>query len=127
MNLMQLEKFATTALALFVFGAVGCYYDNREDLFPQVTVCDTADVSYSADLLPVLETQCLGCHNNGSQQGNVNLEGYDNVRAYVQNGRLYGSIAWLDGYSVMPPAGSQLSSCTVAKFKAWIDAGAPNN
>ncbi len=127
MRRMHIKKLAAVALWCSLFGAAGCYYDNREDLFPEVTLCDTSNVSYSADLLPVLEVQCLGCHNNSSQQGNVNLEGYDNVRIYVQNGGLYGSIAWLDGYSAMPPAGSQLPACTVAKFKAWIEAGAPNN
>ncbi len=125
---MELKKvvgpiYLLTAMSVFS----NCYYDNRQDLFPEITTCDTTNVSYSADLLPILEGQCLGCHNNSSQQGNVNLEGYDNVRAYAQNGRLYGSIAWLNGYAAMPPAGSQLPSCTIEMFKAWIDARAPNN
>ncbi len=124
---MQSKKRVIVAMWALVLSMPSCYYDNREDLFPEVTACDTTNVSYAADVLPVLESQCLGCHNTASQQGNVNLEGYDNVRAYAQNGRLYGSIAWLNGYSAMPPAGSQLPTCTIDKIKAWVDAGAPNN
>ncbi len=124
---MQSKKGAFLTMLAFAMMIASCYYDNREDLFPEVAVCNTSNVSYAADVLPVLESQCLGCHNSGSQQGNVNLEGYDNVRAWARNGRLYGSIAWLNGYAPMPPAGSQLPPCTIDKIKAWIDAGAPNN
>lgn len=104
---------------------VGCYYDVEEVLYPNG--CDTSEITYSQDVRTILESNCLTCHDPLSQNGNVNLEGYDNVKVYVDNGKLLGTIRHEDGFSAMPQGTSQLSSCTIEKIQAWVDAGAPNN
>ena len=112
------------ALALLLGG---CYYDNEEELYPGIGDCDTSNVSYANDVQPVLENSCYHCHDARNHEANINLEGYDQVLIYVNNGRLLGSIRWDSGYSPMPQDAGKLSRCRIAQIEAWIDGGAPDN
>lgn len=103
----------------------GCYYDNVEELYPNG--CDTSDVTYSGNIVPILESNCYSCHSELSEQGGVNLEGYENVLTYAENGALMGTVRHEDGYEPMPLTGSKLNSCSIDKMQAWIDAGALDN
>ncbi|MBB6002824.1 hypothetical protein [Arcicella rosea] len=89
-------------------------------------VVDTQNVTFSKTILPLLATNCLGCHKTGSISGGVNLESYASVKIYVDNKRLSGAINNLTGYSPMPPIG-KLTDCQLAVVKKWIDAGAKND
>jgi len=113
------------AFLIGVFAISGCYYDNVTDLYPNG--CNTIDVSYSRNLVPILDANCISCHNELSQQGGVVLEGYDNVIPYVETGKLMGSIRHEEGYEPMPLTGGKLSNCQINKFQSWIDAGALDN
>lgn len=121
------------ALAIVAFLVLqGCYYDNKTDLYQyyETAACDTiTPVSYANDIVPILTQDCLICHDNASapSNGSVSLEGYTNVKIYGGNGKLYGSVAQLNGYSPMPSAGSFIPQCSQDKIKAWINAGMPNN
>ncbi len=90
------------------------------------TLPDSVQISFSNHINPILDFYCVGCHTSGSASGGVNLNTYANVKTYVDNGRLYGSIAQQQGYSAMP-VGSKLSDCQIMAFKQWIDQGALNN
>jgi len=104
----------------------GCYYDVEEELYPD-TGCDTAQISFAADVLPIIENRCYKCHDAASNFGNVTLEGYDNLLVYANNGKLLGVIRREPGYSPMPKNEPPLLECEIAKIEAWIQAGAPNN
>ena len=104
-----------------------CYYDKEALLYPGGP-CDTASVTYTSAVLPSLQTYgCIGCHSGASPSGNISLEGYANVKAAAQNGKLYGSINHAAGYKPMPQGAGKMSDCIINKIKAWIDAGALNN
>lgn len=90
------------------------------------TTVDTVNVSYSKTIQPVITTYCLGCHQAPSNSGGVNLSTYSNVKTYVDNKRLYGSITYSNGYIGMPQD-NKLTDCQILVFKKWIDAGAKNN
>jgi cytochrome c553 len=108
-----------------------CTYDNAEDLAaeePEPTpTCDVRSVTYTASISPILAQSCRGCHNAGSPAGGINLVDYAQVKRYADNGRLIGSISHAAGYRAMPLNGAKLSDCDIARFQAWINAGAPNN
>ena len=119
---------------VLLFGCIsvfttGCYYDNEEDLYPVITLptCDTVNVTYAATVLPLLESECYSCHGNGASSGNVSLQGYTNLKTYIDNGLFWGSIAHLEGFSNMPKGGNKLPDCDLDKIQAWINLGAPNN
>jgi len=111
-----------------------CYYDNNEELYGTI-ICDTVDMSYTADILPILENSCLTCHSAtsaGVLGGGNNLEGFDNLSNYIVpgdalNSTFYASVEWISGTSFMPVGGEKLSSCDIAKIKSWINMGATNN
>lgn len=108
----------------------GCYYDVEETLYPAPpggSDCDTIDVSYSSTVFPILEENCVSCHQGTSPGGNVSLEAYSDIVLAAESGNLYGSIAHLDGFSKMPKGGEQLPTCEIDQIKSWVDAGSPNN
>ncbi len=112
----------------FVFMSIftSCYYDVEEDLYPNEN-CTITTVSYNTDILPVLESKCIVCHNNASLLGNITLEGHANVVNYIKNGSFIGSIRHEGIYSPMPKGSSKLEVCTIQKIEKWIADGYPEN
>ncbi len=94
---------------------------------PNAGGCDTSKISLSADIQAILNTYCINCHSGSTPQGNVRLDSYTDLKIYVDNGRLVGSITWPAGYAPMPYGQPQLDSCYINKIKSWINNGAPNN
>jgi hypothetical protein len=111
--------------------AWSCYYDNEEFLYPKLSnSCDTIDVTFSSAVKPVLQQYCFTCHSNSNAApfgGNIKLEDYADVKISADNGKLYGTVAHLPGYSAMPKGGSKLDDCDISMIKSWIDSGAPDN
>ena len=107
----------------------GCYYDIEEELYPPTGTCTIpATVSLSQHVNPILQNNnCLFCHNTSSPSGNVNLSTYTGIKAKANDGRLFGAINHLPGFSPMPQGGNKLTTCQINTIKSWIDAGAPNN
>lgn len=109
-----------------------CYYDNKDDLYDVIVIpgsgdCNFTDISYDTDLKPILDLYCNGaCHNATDRQGNVILETYNQVKQYVDDGSLLGSVKYESGYAAMPP-GAKLNSCDIEKLQFWVDQGALNN
>ena len=119
-------------LPLIVLFLQGCYYDNEEYLYVDTANCNTDDVSYSADISPVISSSCIGCHGGVNPSGNISLENYQQVKAAADiapgnYGSLYGAVSHASGNSPMPKNSNMLSACTIAKIKAWIDQGAQEN
>lgn len=106
--------------------SISCYYDVEEELYPTLE-CHTADVTYSNEVLKIIESTCYKCHDAANNFGNITLEGYNNLKKYVDNGQLLGAIRHDGGYSPMPKNEAQLLECNIEKIEAWLNDGAPNN
>ena len=110
-----------------------CYYDS----FPQ----DIDDgggeipdvVSYSIDIMPLWEGECVACH-----QGNVPPDlrpekSYQSLlNGFVEPNNseassLYLSLIHAPGVSPMPTPSSKWPASQTNLVKAWIDQGAKNN
>jgi hypothetical protein len=116
-----------TGMVMLSFFESGCYYDKEEELYPNGN-CDTAHVTYTTVIASLINNYgCLGCHYGPAPSGGFSLQGYQNVKAKVTDGRLYGAISHAAGFSPMPQGAINMSSCDINKVKAWIDAGAPEN
>jgi hypothetical protein len=132
---MMKRSIIPMVLALVFLGS--CYYDNEADLYPpsskpvDTTSCDTTNVTYSATIGPLISQRCLpACHSAttyAAAGGNVNLDGYNNVKIFAGNGRLLGAVTHSQGYVPMPNDNSTLTACQVAYFRVWIRAGFANN
>jgi hypothetical protein len=93
--------------------------------------CDTTGtIGYTAQIKPIMDNNCVSCHNDASTSGGVNLDGYSNVQLYGSTLRsgtpiLLGVIRQMSGFKIMPP-GSKLDDCTIRKIELWIGQGMPN-
>ena len=134
MTKKQIVVIAAIGLALAAINGTGCYYDSKEEL-GLLQVCDTAAVSFSLQIQPILAAECDICHSADAADlvgGGNNLDGYDNTWNFTEpgdadNSLLYQSVAWVPGASFMPKSGSQLSTCELALIRNWINQGALNN
>ena len=86
-----------------------------------------SEVSFSADIWPVIEQFALEAHGGS---GGVFLESYEDIMEYVVPGKpeesmLYKALT-ADGMKQMPPSG-RLPDETIQLFYDWILQGAPNN
>jgi mono/diheme cytochrome c family protein len=90
--------------------------------------CDSTTVSYLADVQPIMQNKCVGCHTTANS-GNafVALTNYAEVSATVPTGQLVGSIIHDPDYTAMPQNGPMLSNCEIAKIRNWVSEGALNN
>lgn len=124
---MMKSYFWPVILSIILFGGISsCKWDSEEELFDN-TSCDTTDVRYSLVIKPILEDQCVGCHNAGFMSGDVNLETHKDVLVYVKNGLLMGTIKHEPGFSPMPKGGQKFSDCQIQQLQAWINKGSPND
>jgi hypothetical protein len=87
---------------------------------------DTVNVTFAKTIKPLLEINCVGCHQTGSASGNVVLDSYANVKTYIDNKKMWGAITYSTGYSAMPPS-QKLTDCQLVVVKKWIDKGAKND
>ena len=89
--------------------------------------CDTINVKYSTHIKPIIQNTCQGCHSGTAPGGGISLATYAGVKAIADNGKLFGSISHLTGYSAMPKNGNKLTDCQTTMVKLWINQGAPDN
>lgn len=93
-------------------------------------------VDFKRDILPILESRCLECHNREDREGGLWFAGpKDLVRlndsgiAAIVPGKSADSelIRRLTskGDDRMPPDGDPLTAMAITKLRNWIDAGAP--
>jgi len=87
--------------------------------------CDTSDITFSSNILSIVQGQCQSCHSTATPSGGVSLMSHAEVAAAVTNNNLMDAINRVN-YSPMPPAMS-LSECEINQFKIWVNDGMPNN
>jgi hypothetical protein len=118
----KLIRTITTAF-LFILTTTSCVFNNEEELYGEEIV-PPAEVSFSADIFPIIEMSCAttACHKQGGFANGI-FEDYTGVKAKVDNGSFHQRVL-VD--KDMPPGGS-LSDEELAILKAWLDNGAPNN
>lgn len=106
----------------------GCYYDNEEELYPG-SICDTADVSYSATIQPLVQGNCatVGCHSGASPAAGLKLETYEEVSTASLNGSISNRINRPSGDPLLMPPTGKLGNCQILKVDAWTNQGAINN
>ena len=128
------KTLSTILMVCFIFSMNNCTYKNAEDIYPASGGCNTANMSYTNDIQPIMSTYCYSCHGSTpiGMNNKCSLITYADVAAQVDPASgdiLYGEIVLPDVQSIshMPYLLPSLSSCQIAKIKAWIDQGYKNN
>lgn len=124
-----MNKKSLLLLAGLLIFVSSCYYDNEADLYALYNNgdCQTANISYSSTIQPLLNSQCISCHGSGLAEAGIRLDSYNAVIIQANNGKLYGTMAHSQGFSAMPPSGARIPACTLQQLQTWITAGTPNN
>jgi hypothetical protein len=91
------------------------------------SACDSVNVTYSVTIKNIISNKCQGCHSGSAPANGFDLSTYAGVKARINDGKLWGAVNHIPGYSPMPKNGSKLSVCELGQVKKWIDMGAPNN
>ncbi len=122
---------STLIISIITLAFAGCYYDKAETLFPPEPKCDTANMRYSTNIQPILNTSCVVCHSSTSSNGGRfrwAIENFGTLQARAMDGSLVGRITLPQGHQrLMPLNGTKLDTCTILKIKAWVNRGALNN
>lgn len=115
-----------------------------ENLVPN---CDTLNMSYSQNIVPILRNNCYLCHSKGntSINGGVLLDNYSGVSGWAtiirvdttnpktsDSSYLVGNIKHLPPTSIlhftpMPYMKPKLDSCSINQIVAWVNQGAKDN
>jgi mono/diheme cytochrome c family protein len=93
-----------------------------------------SDVSFSKDILPILESRCINCHGGQRTSEGLDMKTYESLIAGSNNGPVVtpgdaenSNLIQLVVKGKMPKRGPKLTPEQVDILKAWINAGAPNN
>jgi tRNA A37 threonylcarbamoyladenosine modification protein TsaB len=121
-------------ITIFLVSAYAIWQGNPISPVSNLEAVPQADISFSKDVYPILESRCGKCHMGSFTSENLNMETYDSLMAGSQNGvviiagnakesLLAGKI--LKGE--MPKRGPKLTPAQMQIIIDWINAGAPNN
>ena len=113
--------------AAFVAGLAACASENEEQLFPPppANSCGEDTATYANTIAPLFQRHCLSCHGEQFPSGDISLHTHALVKQYADNGKLWPALNYTGPYP-MPPI-SKLPACDLARVRAWIDRGAPND
>ena len=104
--------------SLLAMSVISCSKD-KASLSPNCP--DT--VSFNAVILPMVQSNCTGCHGSGNGTG-YTLTNYANISSHADAvlGSMRGS-----GYQLMPQGGPALPDSVIQKVACWINQGKLNN
>ena len=128
------HRAAAFALALAVLA--GCTYSHGDA--EVVVPCDNATATlatYAGVISPIFDQHCRVCHgataynspgNPNAYGGGIPFRNYQDIKDYGNPDYIICCIEH-NGCDNMPKIGDKLSDCDIARIKAWVAAGLPNN
>lgn len=98
-----------------------CTHDKAELLSPAGNDCANVNAGFAADVLPIIQAKCQGCHGTGSTSGPGALTNYAEIKNVAD--RILSSVTT----GSMPLNATPLPAAEVSKIRCWVNAGTPNN
>jgi hypothetical protein len=129
-----MKQLMIVAGLLLLLGS--CYNDKYDKLYPAppvVVTCDTAAVSYTKDIVPILNASCNisgGCHDaTGAATSGYDFSTYIVLHFQATHEILINDINGMPttGHNAMPKNLPKLAQCDINKMTAWVNQGAQNN
>lgn len=100
----------------------------------EAIVSESGEVSFSRDILPVLQSRCINCHGGQRTSEGLDMTTYAALIAGSQNGSVVtpgdtanSSFVTLAAEGKMPKRGPKLTPAEIKLLTDWVNAGAPNN
>lgn len=98
---------------------------------PFVSAQDDGTVNFKADILPILESNCVSCHGPDDPEGGYRIDNRDEALDYIESGdaensELYQYLITEEEDELMPPPdeGGPLDDSDIRLIKTWINEGA---
>ncbi len=101
-----------------------CEFKNEEDL--RNSTCDTFNITY-AKVKPILDANCVKCHNEDINYEAIKLNSYENVVKAAQTNHLVLAVNHISspGIVFMPFNLPKLEDCEVRKITILVNTGVP--
>ena len=112
-------------LFLVVFGTFLLVTSCSKDDDPVNGTCSGVTPSYTADIKPIIDSNCMTCHNGTQSESGIDLSTFNGVKSMADAGRLLGALHHQNGYNPMPKDAPQLSSAMLQLFDCWVQNGTP--
>ncbi|MFM8596952.1 MAG: hypothetical protein ACKOBN_07670 [Flavobacteriales bacterium] len=96
---------------------------SKDKVTPSALDCTTT-VSFSNDIMPIMQANCIGCHDQGNASGGYDFSSYTAISANAS--AALGSMK-SSGYQLMPIGGPALPDSTIQKLECWITQGKLDN
>ena len=108
---------------IFTLGSLLLFSCTRDKVTPIDQQCNTT-ISFANDVLPIMEVNCVSCHQPGNASGGYDLSTYTAIAANAN--AIVGSMK-ANGYQLMPQGGPALADSTIQKISCWIQQGKLDN
>lgn len=95
-----------------------------------VSSVSAADPSYTRDIMPVLQKNCVGCHQGSMKSAGLDLTTYESFKKGGKQGDGFAqTIRYITGEAKpsMPLGQALLKAEVVELFKTWVKLGAPDD
>ena len=93
-----------------------------------------ANVSFTGDILPIIESRCINCHGGQRTEKGLDMNTFDSLMSGSENGPVvtpgdaaHSKFVELVANQKMPKRGPKLTPPQVQLFMDWVNQGAPNN
>ena len=114
--------------ALLVFMLNACLQDKETVFAPKTwSTLPSSQVSFSKDIFPIIQINCLQCHDAKNHFGGIVIENYMQIAESGRSGELYNSIQISSFGKAYMPRGGRLMDCEIELIQAWTKQGALNN
>lgn len=118
-------KFISNCIAIFIIAAAltSCESNTYSEIEGKSVV---SNPTYQKDIKPIIDSNCISCHNDGTGIGGFPLLNYDDVRFATESGNLIFRIDTAIGEQSMPLNGPKLSQSKIDLIKLWKANNYPN-
>jgi hypothetical protein len=117
---------ATLCIGGLVLYLAGCSKASADKLSGAAT-CDTSGVSYSTQIVDILQNNCYSCHSGATPPTGIRLDTYASLKVFADNGFLVSAVTQNGVVTPMPYGLPRLPVCEVNTIVAWVNQGAPDN
>jgi hypothetical protein len=119
MCLSQKNKLPNRLVVLFAATLLlhSCSETSPDDLVEIVPI--TQVVTYDADVSPIVQSQCLSCHNDSYAAGNNSYSSYEQFKDATINGNVIDRITRNLGDPLAMPQGGRLPQSSIDLILRW--------
>lgn len=103
-------------LSIFLL-ILSCSDTSPEDLVDNEPINEL--VTYDTDVFPIIQSQCISCHNDNFASGNNSYSSYQQFRNATENGNVIDRITRGIGDPLVMPQGSRLPQTSIDLILQW--------